>query len=149
MLEKIRTELKDAMRAKDEVRVNTLRGIIAATTNEMISKGKTPQDIPTDEEVLAVIKRLVKQRKDSIDQFQKGGRTDLADKEVIELKILEVYLPAQMPREEIEKIAKEMKEKMNVSDKSKMGQLMGAVMKETKGNADGIVVKEIVESLFS
>lgn len=148
MLEKIRTELKDAMRAKDEVKVNTLRGIIASTTNEMVARGKTPQDIPTDEEVLAVIKKLVKQRKDSIDQFQKGGRADLADKEILELKILEVYMPAQMTREEIEKIAKDVKEKMNVTDKSKMGQLMGAIMKETKGNADGTLVKEVVESLF-
>ncbi len=148
MNEKIRAELIVAMKAKDAVRVSVLRGLIAAFINELVAKGKKPQDAITDEEVLAVIKRGVKQRKDSIDQFTKGGRADLADKEETELRILEAYLPAQLSREEIETKAKALKEKMGVTDKSKMGPFMGALMKELGGNADGAVVKDVVTSLF-
>ena len=149
MLEKIRTELKDAMRAKDEKKVNTLRGVIAGVTNELVSKGKTPQDIPTDDDVMSVIRKLVKQRKDSIEQFEKGGRDDLAQSEKIELSILENYLPAQISREQIESKAKELKDKMVITDRSKIGPFMGALMKELGGNADGKIVKEVVDSLFS
>lgn len=148
MLEKIRSELKDAMRAKDEKKVNTLRSVIAGVTNELVSSGKTPQDIPTDENVISVIKRLVKQRRDSIEQFEKGGRDDLASGEKIELAILEAYLPKQMNKDEILKIAENKKSELGITDKTKLGILIGAVMKETKGNADGAVVKSIVESLF-
>lgn len=149
MIEKIRELLKDAMRAKNEVKVNTLRNILSATTNELVAKGKTPQDVPSDEDVLTVIKKLVKQRKDSIEQFEKGGRRDLAEKEKHELSILEEYLPAQMSREEIESKAKALKEKMGIEDRTKIGPFMGALMKELGGSADGKVVKEVVDSLFS
>lgn len=148
MQEKIRKELMEAMRAKDAVRLSVLRGLIAAFTNELVAKGKKPQDIITDDEILAVIKRAVKQRKDSIEQFNKGGRPELAEKEAVEMKMLETYLPAQMSREEIESKAKALKEKMGVTDKSKMGPFMGVLMKELGGSADGKVVKEVVDSLF-
>lgn len=148
MLNKIREELKESMKARDALKTSVLRGLIAAFTNELVAKGKKPDEAISDDDALMVIKRAVKQRKDSIEQFRKGAREDLAEKEEAELKILETYLPAQMPREQIEKIARELKEKMGVTDKSKMGQFMGAVMKELKGQADGAVVKEVVESLF-
>ena len=148
MQEKIRKELTESMRARDSLKTSVLRGLLAAFTNELIAKGRKPEDKLSDEEMLAVIKRGVKQRKDSIEQFQKGGRQDLVDKETAEMKMLEAYLPAQMPRQEIEKIAKQLKEKMGVTDKSKTGQFMGSLMKELKGQADGAVVKEIVEDLF-
>lgn len=140
--------MKEAMRAKDSVKLNVIRGLLSAFTNELVAKGRTPQDKLTSEEELAVVKRAVKQRKDSIEQFTKGGRTDLVENEQAELKLLEVYLPAQMGRDEIEKIAKELKEKLDVTDKSKMGIFMGALMKELKGAADGALVKEVVETLF-
>lgn len=146
--QKIRTELTSAMRAKDSLKVSTLRGLLAAFTNELVAKGIKPQEEISDDDVLTVIKRSIKQRKDSIEQFRKGAREDLAQKEEAELKILETYVPAQMPREEIEAIARRVKEQMGVTDKSKMGILMGAVMKEVKGPADGAIVKEIVEGLF-
>jgi len=148
MQEKIRAEMTAAMKAKDALKTSVLRGLVAAFINESISKGKKPQDPLADEEALAVIKRAVKQRKDSIDQFKKGNRADLVEKEESELKILETYLPAQMSRGDIEKIAKDLKEKMGITDKAKSGQFMGLVMKETKGNADGNLVKQVVESLF-
>ena len=91
---------------------------------------------------------MVKQRKDSIEQFKKGGREDLVREEEAQLKILETYLPEMMSREEIEKITKAKKEELGIVDKSKQGQLMSALMKELKGKADGIIVKEVVDSLF-
>ena len=137
------------MRAKDTVRLTTLRGMIAAFTSEVMVKGGKPQDKLADEDAIIVIRRLVKQRKDSIEQFEKGGRQDLADNEKAEMKVLEEFLPAQMPEEAIRKIVEEKKEKLGITDKSKAGQLMGMVMKETGGNADGQLVKKIVEEVLN
>ncbi len=145
---KIREELTEAMRAKDSLKMNTLRGLLTGFTNELVAKGIKPQEEISDEDALAVIKRAVKQRKDSIEQFRRGNREELAQKEEAELKILETYMPEQMSREQIEEVAKQVKEKTSITDKSKMGQLVGAVMKELKGQADGSVVKEVVESLL-
>ncbi|KKW19444.1 MAG: GatB/YqeY domain-containing protein [Parcubacteria group bacterium GW2011_GWA2_51_10] len=147
--EKIREDLTRSMKARDEIRTNTLRGLLAAFTNELVGKGMKPTEQISDDDALAVIKRAVKQRRDSIEQFRKGNRDDLAQKEEAELKILAEYMPAQMSRGEIEKIAKEVKARMNITDKSKIGILMGAVMRELKNQADGSAVKEIIESLFS
>lgn len=146
--EKIREELTGAMKARDTLKTNVLRGLITAFTNELVSKGIRPQEAISDEDALAVIRRGVKQRKDSIEQFRNGRREDLAQKEAAEMKILEAYLPAQMSREQIEVVAKKLKEKLGVTDKSKMGVFMGAVMKELKGQADGALVKEIVGGLL-
>jgi len=148
--EKIRGELKEAMMAKDSVKMMTLRGLLSGFTNELVALGKKPQDIITDDEALAVIKRAVKQRKDAIEQFTNGGRTDLADSEKAELAILEVYLPAQMSKEEIQKVAEAKKVELGIdtSDKSKAGMLMSACMKELKGKADGGDVKAVVDAMF-
>jgi uncharacterized protein len=145
---KIREELKGSMRAKDFLKMNTLRGLLTGFTNELVAKGIKPQEEISDEDALAVIKRAVKQRKDSIEQFRRGNREDLAQKEEAELRIIETYMPVQMSREQIEVVAKQVKEKLGITDKSKMGQFVGAVMKELKGQADGSVVKEVVESLL-
>ena len=88
-------QIKEAMKAKEAVRLSVIRGLTAAFVNELVAKGRKPDGELTDEEALAIIKRGVKQRKDSIEQFTKGGRSDLADAEATELKILEAYLPAQ------------------------------------------------------
>ncbi len=137
------------MRAKDTVRVSVLRGLLAGFTNELVAKGKKPDEKIADEDAIAVVKRAVKQRKDSIDQFRKGGREDLAEKEEAELKMLEVYLPVTMSKDDIRAKAVALKEKLAVTDASKKGQFMGALMKELKGQADGGDVKEVVDSLFS
>ncbi len=136
------------MKAKDEIRLLTLRSLLTAFTNELVSTKRKPDETLADEEALTVVKRAVKQRKESIEQFQKGGRDDLAKGEEAELDILEKYLPEMIGKEEIEKIARAKKEELGVDDKSKMGILMGAVMKELKGQADGKDVKEVVDSLF-
>lgn len=134
--------------AKDTVRLETLRGMSAAFTNDLVAKGKKPNEILTDEEALAVITRLSKQRKDSIEQFRKGGREDLVKEEEAQLAILETYLPKMMDREEVEKIVKAKKEELGITDATKKGMLMAGVMKDLKGKADGTVVKEVVDSLF-
>ena len=149
MQDKIRAELVEAMKAKDTERLAVLRGLIASFTNELVAKGRKPDEKLSDDDVIALIKRSVKQRKDSISQFRNGGREDLAAKEESELKMLEVYIPTMMSFEDIRKIAIELKEKLGSNDKSKMGIFMGALMKELKGQADGIEVKKVVEEIFS
>jgi uncharacterized protein YqeY len=145
----MRAGIKDAMIAKDAVRLTVLRGLITSFTNELVAKGKTPQAELMNEEAIAVIKRAVKQRKDSVDQFTKGNRLDLVASEEAELKILETFLPQTMSKEDIKKIAEAKKTELGVTDKAGMGKFMGALMKELKGQADGNNVKEVVEGLFN
>ncbi|PIQ68462.1 MAG: aspartyl-tRNA amidotransferase [Candidatus Taylorbacteria bacterium CG11_big_fil_rev_8_21_14_0_20_46_11] len=146
LIQTIDTQIVEAMRAKDSARLLALRNLKAACMSEAITLKKT--DALSDDEALTVIRRLVKQRKDSALQFRKGGREEMAVSEEAEMKILESYLPAQMPEADVRKIAKATKEKLGVADKTKLGQLIGAVLKETKGKADGGMVKKVVESLF-
>ena len=146
--QQIKDEIKEAMKAKDAVKLSVGRGLSSAFTNELVAKGKKPDEMLSDDEVLAVIKRASKQRKDSIEQFTAGGRADLAEGEMAELKIIESYLPAAMSREEVEKIAKAKIAELG-ADKSKIGMLVGAVIKESKGTADGNVVKEVLEQLLA
>lgn len=143
--EDVKGMIMDAMRAKDTVRKDVLKGISAGFTNEMVAQKKTPSDPVDDEMALTVIKRQVKQRKDSIEQFTAGGRPELAEKESAELAILEAFLPAQMSEEEIVKIVDEKMAELSITDKSGFGQLIGAVVKATGGNADGNLVKTIIE----
>ena len=145
----LREQIKDAMKARDTVRLGVLRGLLAQCTNELVALKRTPQDELSDEEVLGVIRRAVKQRKDSIEQFTKGGREDLAVDEKAELAVLETYLPAQMPREEVMKIALAKQAELGVTDKSKAGLFMGALMKELKDKADGDVVKSVVDEILT
>lgn len=147
--QKIQSEIKEAMIAKDSVRLTVVRSLVAAFTNELVAKGRKPTGEVTDEEALAVIKSSVKQHKDSIEQFTKGNRKDLVATEEAELKILETYLPKMVSRAEIEKSAKALKEKLGVTDKSGAGKLIGAILKELKGQADGTEVKKVVEEILS
>lgn len=144
----LRESLKDALKAKDAVKLRTVRSILTAFTNELVAIGKTPQDIMDDVGGLAVIKRLAKQRKDSISQYEAASRNDLAEPEKDELKVLEAYLPTLMTQEQIRPIAEAKKAELAVDDKAKIGILVGAVMKELAGKADGTDVKVVVESLF-
>ena len=156
---KIKEEIKNALRAKEALRLEVLRGILTAFTNELVAKRRTPQETLEDEAALSVIRRLVKQRKDSAEQFEKGGRPELAQKEKDELVILEAFLPQMMSREEIKKIAETKKAELGITDKSGMGlpaaraaqvgKFIGAVMKECKGMADGNDVKAVAEELLS
>lgn len=137
------------MKAKDTVALNVYRGLVTAFTNELVATGKTPQDMLGDEQAIAVIARTAKQRKDSIEQFTKGGRMDLADEDSAQLAILEMYLPKLMDKSEVESIAKTKQGELGITDPTKKGMLMSALMKDLKGKADGNVVKEVVDQLFS
>jgi uncharacterized protein len=143
----IKAHIKESMIAKDETRTLVLRGVQAEIQKDLIAKKSTASE-GTDDEVLAIIKKLVKQRRDSIDQFTKGNRADLAANESKELKILETYLPATMSRDEIKKIAVAKKAELGVTDKAGAGKLIGATSKELKGKADGSDIKAVVDSLF-
>ncbi|PIP55447.1 MAG: glutamyl-tRNA amidotransferase [Candidatus Zambryskibacteria bacterium CG22_combo_CG10-13_8_21_14_all_42_17] len=144
----IKKQMIEALKAKDTLRLNVIRGLLSAFTNEAVSKKRKPDEVLSDEEALVVISRAVKQRKDSIEQFEKGGRPELAEVEKSELAILGTYLPTQMSREEVVVFIKKKQVELNM-DKSKKGQFMGIIMKDLKGQADGSMVKEIIDSLFS
>lgn len=138
----------EAMKAKDAVRLRTLRSLTTAMTNEVVAKKRKPDEFLTDEEALAVVKRSANQRKDSIEQFTSAGRLELTIPEKEELAVIETFLPAQMSREAVEVVVKAKIAELG-ADKSKVGQLTGVVMKELKGQADGAVVKEIIDSLVT
>ena len=146
--EQIKNSVKEAMMARDEVKLRAVRAMVAGFTNELVAKNRKPNEMLSDEEALVVITRLAKQRKDSIEQFKKGNRQDLVKEEEAELAILETYLPKMMGRSEIENIIKNKKNELGVNDISKKGMLMSSVMKDLKGKADGTLVKEIVDTLF-
>lgn len=145
----LKSDMKDALKAREEMRLTTLRGIISAATNELVAQKRKPDEVLDDDGVLTVIKRAVKQRKDSIEQFEQGGRSDLADKEKEELAVLEQYLPAQASREDIEAAVAKVLAEIGDVDPTKSGIVVGKAMKELQGNADGALVKEVVDEKIS
>lgn len=145
----IKERMKEALKSKDAIRLSVLRNIMSACTNELVATGGTPQDVLSDELTMSVITRLAKQRKDSIDQFTKGGRPELADQETKELDVLQEFLPTLMSLDEILPIAEAKKNELGITDPSKKGMLIGALMKELTGRADGGDVKKAVEQLLS
>lgn len=145
----IKSSIKEAMIAKDTVRLGVVRGLQAAFVNEAVAKRMPPDAELPDEMVLEVIAREARKRKDSIEQFEKGGRADLAADEKAELAVLEVYLPAQMSEAEIMEFVKAKQTELGMTDKAKAGQFTGMVMKDLKGKADGNLVKKAVDSLFA
>lgn len=147
--ENIKEQIKEAMRSKDTVKLTVLRGLLAAFTNELVATKRTPQDDLSEEEVIAVITRASKQRKDSIEQFKKGGREDLAESELVELDIISQFLPELMSEEEVTVVVQNIVDELEIKDKSGIGQLMGRVMGELKGKVDGGVVKKVVDNILS
>ena len=144
--DRISEEIKTAMKAKDKLRLETVRGIkkvILEKESEIRANGR---DELTEEEELAVVTQLAKQRRDSIKQFTDAGREELADKEAKELDILEEYLPAQLSDADIEAAVDEVIAKVGASGPRDMGKVMGPVMQKLKGQADGGKVQSIVKS---
>lgn len=141
--EKITADVKAAMIAKDSIKLGALRMLQAAIKNKEIEMRPDPI---TPEEVQNVIKKLAKQRKESIDQFQQAGRQDLVDQETAELKVLEVYLPAQMSREQIEALVIEVIAALGAKTVKDMGPVMKEVIAKSGGAADNKVVSEVIKS---
>lgn len=147
--ETIKAGIPAAMKARDEVTLRTYRSLVTAMTNEVVAKKRKPDEFLTDDEALAVLKRAANQRKDSIQQFDAGGRSELSVAEKEELAVIEALLPAQMSVEEIEVVAKAKMTEMGITDKKDAGKFTGALMQELKGKADGGMVKTVVDSLLS
>lgn len=147
--ETIKSSIPDALRAREEVRLRTLRSLVALMTNEVIAKKRKPEEFLTDEEALAVLKRAANQRKDSIEQFEKASRGDLVEPEQAELAIIQSYLPLQMSPEEVMEAVKAKMQELGVSTKADTNKLIGTLMKDLKGKADGGIVKAAVDSLLS
>ncbi|MCB0411800.1 MAG: GatB/YqeY domain-containing protein [Bdellovibrionales bacterium] len=140
---KIMDDVKAAMKNKEADRLSAIRFLQAAIKNKEIDV--RPNTI-TDEDIMGVIKKMAKQRKDSIEQFQKAGRQDLADKESFELSVIEEYLPAQMSEEQVTKVVNEVIQALNASSMKDMGAVMKEVQAKTQGAADGKLISQIVKA---
>ncbi len=141
--EKILADIKTAMVAKDTVKLNTLRFLNAQIKNKEIDSRPTPI---TADDIMTVIKKLVKQRKESIEQFSTAGRMDLADQEASELKILETYMPSQMTKEQIEKLVADVITATGAKTVKDMGTVMKESMARSGGSADGKVLSEVIKA---
>ena len=142
--EQLSDDLKDAMRARETVRRDTLRLLQAAVKNAEI---EARSDL-SDTDVQALIQRQIKQRHDSIEQFEKGGRDDLAAQERSEIAVLEGYLPEQLSREQVEELARAAIERAGASGPADKGKVMGPLMGELRGKADGALVNAVVTELL-
>ncbi|OGG77926.1 hypothetical protein A3A36_02545 [Candidatus Kaiserbacteria bacterium RIFCSPLOWO2_01_FULL_52_12b] len=156
--ETLKKSIPDALRAHDEVKLRTLRSLVAAMTNEVVAKKRRPDEYLNDDEAIIVLKRAANQRKDSIGQFEKASRNDLVEPEKAELAIIESYLPSMMSREDIMAIAKAKMAGLAIPTEggspgaanlaALRGKFTGMLMKELKGKADGGDVKAVVDSLL-
>ena len=143
--QKLQEELKQSMLAKDELRTSVLRLLLSAINYYEIQKGGAGYEA-TEEDVLSVIQKEAKQRRDSIAEFEKAGRQELVDKETSELKILEAFLPEQMSEDEVSSIVEQTISETGAASMADMGKVMGALGGKLKGKADMGVVSEIVKS---
>jgi hypothetical protein len=134
--QKLTADLKEALKSKDELRASTLRMVISAVFNKEIEVRKKDIGL-SDEEILTVLSSEVKKRKDAIREFENGGRSDLADKEKLEMAILVVYLPEQMPDEEIARIVKDGVREVGATSEKDFSKVMKIIMPIMKGKADG------------
>jgi uncharacterized protein YqeY len=139
--ENIDADVKDALKSGAKDKLSTLRMLSAALKNKQIDKRRPL----TEEEVIETVRSLIKQRKDSIEQFLKGGRQDLVDKESAEVTVLEGYLPQQLSREEIEAMVRDAIAQTGAQGAKDMGKVMKAVLAATGGRADGKLVSELVK----
>ena len=148
--EQLMTDLKAAMRQRDERRRETIRSVIAALKQAETELDSSGARIVLDEKgILALISKQAKIRQESIDAFRAGGREDLVAKEEAELAILQAYLPRQLTREEIEAQARRIMEKTGASSPKDMGKVMKPLMEELRGQADGRLVNQIVRQLLA
>ena len=144
MQKRIDKELTEALKAKNAEKVSCLRMLKSDMNNLAIEKKEELKEA----DIIKVIQKQVKQHKDSIEQFEKGDRSDLAEKVKRELVILEAFLPKQMPKAELEKLIKDVIAETGASSKKEMGRVIKEVMAKTKGTADGKTVSQLVSGLL-
>jgi len=146
LYQKIKEDLNEALKSGDTLRISVLRMVLSSLHNKEIEKkGKNQNPELTEEEIIEVLKREVKKRKEAIETYLKGNRNDLADKEKKELEIIIAYLPKQLSEEEIKKIVQEAIQKLGAQSEKDFGKVMGFLMKELKGKADAGLVSQIVK----
>ena len=146
--EQINDDIKEAMKAKNELGLSVLRMVAAAISSEEINKSKREVGL-NDEEVLEVLSREVKKRRDSATQYEGAGRAELAEKENQEIGVIMNYMPAQMTTEEIEKVVKESIAESGAKDEKDFGAVMKVVSPKIKGKADGKQVSEIAKKMLA
>jgi uncharacterized protein YqeY len=143
LTDRIAADMKDAMRAKDAARLSTLRMLKSAIEYHKIEK---KQEQLTDTDVIAVIKKQIKQRQDSIDGFEKGGRADLVEKEKAELAVLKSYLPEELSQAQVEEVVKAVIAEVGATTRADMGKVMKAVQAKVAGRADNRLVSQLVSA---
>ena len=141
----LNTQLKDAMRSKDKVKLLVIRMLLSSIKNEEIDQKKELEE----EAVLSLVQREIKRRKESIREFDKGGRTDLVDKEKAEMEILYTFLPQQASEDEIRAVVKEIVEAIPEGEKINIGKIMPAALAKLKGKADGKTISTIAKEFMN
>ena len=145
MLKQIQNDMKEALKAGEKLRLSTIRMLISAIKNESIEKRAEL----SEEEVITVVQREVKMRRNAIEEYKKGNRDDLVQQALDEVAILEVYLPKQLSDEELVAIIKHTIAEVNITSPKEMGKLMAKLMPLIKGKADGTRVQSIVKQLLN
>lgn len=149
IMDRVTDEIKAAMKARDKVRLRTLRGLRSSLMNKTIDKRQGDDAELDDAEQLAVVRKEVKQRKDSIEQFADAGRDDLVQKEEEELEVLNEFMPEPMSEEKLRATIQQIIDDVGATDMSGMGPVMGRAMGQLRGKADGSRVQQIVRELLS
>lgn len=145
--QQVQADMLAAMKAKDEIKLGALRMLKAAIMKfEMSGEGKREA---ADSDVLSLVTKEIKSRMDSAEQFRKGNRPELAEKEEKEIEVLKIYMPPQLGEDEILKLAQEAIAQTGAAKKNEMGKVMGVLMPKVKGKADGALVNRIVNSLLA
>ncbi len=147
--DQIMADLKQAMKDKEQDKLRVLRSLKSKLLEREISERKGGEGKLSDEQTIEVLMKAAKQRKESIEQFEKGDRNDLAESEKEELEIINSYLPEMLSEDEVRDAVREKIEQLGAEDMSDMGQVMGALMQELKGKAEGSVVSKVVKEELS
>lgn len=145
LADRLTEDMKQAMRAKDKTRLSVIRLVRAAVKNREIETG-----LPlTDDDIVAVVQKELKQRRDSLEAFEAGQRADLADQTRAEMVILETYLPAQLSEAEVRELAQAVIAETGAASRADVRKVMPALMQQVRGRADGKLVQQVVQSLLS
>jgi uncharacterized protein len=144
LLEKLTEDMKQAMKNKEKLKLSVIRMVKSSLKNEEINQGKEL----SEDQVLALVNRELKQRRDSLQEFEKAGRDDLAETARQEVEILLAYLPKQLDETEIRVLVQSTIEKVGATSKKDLGKVMGALMPQVRGKADGTLVNQIVQELL-
>jgi uncharacterized protein YqeY len=142
---KLNQDLKEALKAKDEVKLRTVRMLLAAIKNFEVEK----MGPATDEEIFQIMSKEIKKRQEAIEMYEKGGRPDLAQAEKQEIEVIQSYMPNQLSEEEIRELARKVISEMNLKSPKDVGTAMKVIMPQVKGRADGKLVNKIVSELLS